>query len=98
MSTNDRNAARRTKLSLAVEAAALAYAEAVAVYRAEYDAVTADHLAATGSIMGSMTTRESEDRLRPLMTAKVRAEDALDRAAVALWKAERLRGAGRVKP
>lgn len=88
------------RTALALEVAALAYAGALEAYRVESARVIDDHLAATGSITGSHTTRESEERLRPLMTARIRAEDALGRAAVALWKAERRRsaGGGRAKP
>lgn len=87
-------APKRTAPSLALEVAALVYAAAVEALGAERAAVVADHVKATGSIGGALTTRESEERLRPLVTARMRAEDAMGRAAVALWKAERRRSGG----
>jgi len=97
MSTNDRGAARRTKPSLAVEAAALAYAAAWAALEAERAAVRADHVKATGSSSGAFTTQAYFDRCHHLEKQWHAAERAMGRAAVALWKAERRRAA-RAKP
>ena len=88
-------APNRSAPSLALEAAALAYARALDAYRAEGAAVTADHLAATGSPYGSHTTPEADRRLRPLREALAVADGRMGRAAVALWKAERRRGVAR---
>mgnify|MGYP001595900096 CR=1 FL=1 len=85
---------KRTATSLALEAAALAYAAALEAYRVEGAAVTADHLAATGSHYGSHATPDADARLRPLREALAVAEGRMGRAAVALWKAERRRSGG----
>lgn len=84
----------RTKPSLAIEAAALAYAEAHHALDAEAAAVVADHVKRTGSIMGAMTTLESMERLDPLKEAHETARQVLCRAARALREAERRRRKG----
>lgn len=83
--------ARRTKPSLDLEAAALAYGKAEAAYRAEQARIKADHVARTGSIMGSLVTHEAEQRQQPFRDALNDAEHALHRAAKALWKARQKR-------
>ncbi len=89
----------RTKPSLALEAAALAYAGAWAALEAERAAVSADHAAATGSRTSAFTTQAYFDRCHGLEEAWRAAERAMGRAAVALWKAERRRsGGGRRAP
>jgi hypothetical protein len=87
-------APKRPAPSLALEAAALAYAGAVAALKAEGAAVVADHKARTGSDFGSYVTPEASARMEPLVQARNAAEAALGRAAVALWKAERRRSGG----
>ena len=90
------SAPKRTKPSLALEAAALAYAAAVASLGAEREAIIAEHVSRTGSAAGALATAEAQARLGPLRLAREVANGAMGRAAVALWKAERRRGAARV--
>ena len=77
---------KRTAPSLALEAAALAYAAAHHALDAGAAAIAADHIKRTGSIMGAMTTREAMARLDPLKEAHETAQRALCRAARALAK------------
>jgi hypothetical protein len=84
----------RTKPSLALEAAALAYAGAVASRRNEEASLIAAHRARTGHRRGALDTLEAEERLGSHDAAVERARGAMGRAAVALWKAERRRSGG----
>lgn len=86
---------KRTAPSLALETAALTYAAAWAALEAERAAVSADHVKATGSRIGAFTTQAYFDRCNRLEESWRDADRAMGRAAVALWKAERRRGASR---
>lgn len=86
---------KRSAPSLALEAAALAYAEALASRRNEEASLIAAHRARTGHRRGALDTLEAEERLGLCDAVVMRASAALGRAAVALWKAERRRGAAR---
>lgn len=84
---------KRSAPSLALEAAALAYAGAVEARRNEEASLVAAHRARTGHRRGALDTLEAEERLGSCDAVVTRAHDAMGRAAVALWKAEQRRGA-----
>lgn len=95
MSPNDRTT-RPTKPSLALEAAALAYAAALCSLASVRSAILDAPRKPGAPRINRLETPRARARLEPLMVAVEQAERAMGRAAVALWKAtERRRGAPR---
>jgi hypothetical protein len=83
---------RRTKASLALEAAALAYGAAEAAFRAEQDKITAEHVARTGSRMGALAAPNIV--MINLRDAWRSAERRLGLAAKAFCRSKQKRRAG----
>lgn len=85
----------RTAPSLALEVAALAYAAALCSLASVRSAILDAPRKPGAPRINRLATPRARARLEPLTVAVEKAQRALGRAAVALWKAERRRGTAR---